>query len=173
MSLSSIANPVENKSWYAIYTIVRHEKTVNSYLVEKEIESYLPLKKTISRWKDRKKKVYLPLFPGYVFVNIDISDKLSVLKIPGVVHILGISGNPTSIPFEQIDSIKTLLESDLSFIDYPYLVEGNEIIVVNGLLQGVRGRVIERRGEHKLILSVDLIKRSVSLELDINDVEPI
>jgi len=173
MSLSSIANPVENKSWYAVYTIVRHEKTVNSSLVEKDIESYLPLKKTISRWKDRKKKVYFPLFPGYVFVNIDISHKLSVLKIPGVVHILGISGNPTPIPYEQIESIKTLLESDLSFVDYPYLVEGNEVIVVNGILQGVRGRVVERRGEHKLILSVDLIKRSVSLELDINDVEPI
>jgi len=173
MSLSSISNPVENKNWYAVYTIVRHEKAVSSSLLEKDIGSYLPLKKTISRWKDRKKKVYFPLFPGYVFVNINISEKLSVLKIPGVVHILGISGNPTPIPSEQIESIKTLLESDLSFVDYPYLVEGNEIIVVNGLLQGVRGRVVERRGEHRLILSVDLIKRSVSLEVDIEDVESI
>jgi len=173
MSLSSITNPIENKNWYAVYTIVRHEKAVNSSLVEKDIESYLPLRKTINKWKDRKKKVYSPLFPGYMFVNIDITDKLSVLRIPSVVNILGISGYPTPILSEQIESIKTLLESDLSFDDYHYLVEGREIIVVNGLLQGVRGRVVERRGRHKLILSVDLIKRSVSLEIDIDDVEPI
>ncbi len=160
-----------NREWYAVYTVVRHEKAVNSVLVQKNIETFLPLREVLSRWKDRKKKVYLPLFPGYLFVNIRLDEILEVLNRRSVVRILGVKGVPIPVPVEQIDSIRVLLESKIRFDPCPYFGERKEVIVVNGPLQGVRGKIAEVRGNYRLILSVDLIQRSVSLEIDVKDVE--
>ncbi|NIU87849.1 MAG: UpxY family transcription antiterminator [Nitrosopumilaceae archaeon] len=162
---------ISQKNWYAVYTIVRHEKAVYSSLLDKEIDSYLPIREVINRWKDRNKKVLLPLFPGYVFVNIDLRDKLAVLNTKGVVRILGVNGNPTPVPEQQVNSIKSLLESGLHYNPYNYLVEGKEVEVINGPLCGSRGRILQRRGHYRLILSVDLIQSAVSVEVDIEDVE--
>jgi transcription antitermination factor NusG len=162
---------ISQRNWYAVYTIVRHEKKVYSSLLDKSIDAYLPIREVVNRWKDRNKKVLLPLFPGYVFVNLDLRDKLKVLTTKGVVRILGVNGNPTPIPDQQIGSIKSLLESNLKYDLYSYLVEGREIEVINGPLMGSRGKIVQRRGQHRLILSVDLIQRAVSVEVDIDDVE--
>ena len=169
MILTSNTDISEN-NWYAVYTIVRHEKAVYSSLLDKSIDAYLPIGEVVNRWKDRNKKVLLPLFPGYIFVNFDLKDKLNVLTTKGVVRILGVNGNPTAIPDQQINSIKGLLESNLNYDPYQYLVEGKVVEVVNGPLTGSRGKVIERRGQYRLILSVDLIQRAVSVEVDIDDV---
>ena len=160
-----------SKEWYAVYTVVRHEKAVNSALSKKDIETFLPLREVLSRWKDRKKRIEIPLFPGYLFVNIYLKDMLNVLNRRSVVRILGVKGIPIRVPVEQINAIKSLLKSNLRYDPYPYFVEGKEVIVVNGPLQGVRGKILEIRGNYRLILSVDLIQRSVSLEIDIKDVE--
>lgn len=170
MILTSNTDISEN-NWYAVYTIVRHEKAVYSSLLDKSINTYLPIREVVNRWKDRNKKVLLPLFPGYIFVNFDLKDKLNVLTTKGVVRILGVNGNPIPIPDQQINSIKGLLESNLNYDPYQYLVEGKEVEVVNGPLTGSRGKVIERRGQYRLILSVDLIQRAVSVEVDIDDVD--
>ncbi len=162
---------ISKNNWYAVYTIVRHEKAVYSSLLDKSINTYLPIREVVNRWKDRNKKVLLPLFPGYIFVNFDLKDKLNVLTTKGVVRILGVNGNPTAIPDQQINSIKGLLESNLNYDPYQYLVEGKEVEVVNGPLTGSSGKVIERRGQYRLILSVDLIQRAVSVEVDIDDVD--
>lgn len=164
-------NNISQRNWYAVYTIVRHEKRVYSSLLDKSIDTYLPIREVVNRWKDRNKKVLLPLFPGYIFINFDPKDKLHVLTTKGVVRILGVNGNPTPIPDQQINSIKSLLESNLKYDPYKYLVEGSEVEVINGPLMGSRGRIVERRGQYRLILSVDLIQRAVSVEVDIDDVE--
>jgi transcription termination/antitermination protein NusG len=160
-----------DRRWYAVYTVVRHEKAVNNALKEKQIETFLPIREVISQWKDRKKRVLLPLFPGYLFVNTTLDDKLNILNTRGIVRILGISGTPAAIPHEQIESIRKLLESKVLFDPHPYLREGKKVIVTHGPLQGIVGRIVKRKGLNKLILSVDLIKRAVSVEVDIEIVE--
>jgi len=160
-----------NRCWYAVYTIVRHEKAVNNALRERELETFLPLREVTRQWKDRKKRVQLPLFPGYIFVHSTVSDRLSILKTPGIVRILGASGKPLPVPDEQVAAIRKLLESRLPFDPYPYFNEGKKVFVIHGPLQGINGIILERRGFNKLILSVDLIKRAVSVEVDIESVE--
>jgi len=167
----NLINNDKEKNWYAVYTIVRHEKAVNSALLEKDIETFLPLREVISQWKDRKKKVLLPLFPGYLFINSNLEDRLTILNTPGIVRILGVTGSPIPIPDEQVEAIKKLIESRLPYDPYPYYNEGKMVMVVNGPLQGVVGRILQKRTSNKLILSVDLIKRSVSVEVQAEDVE--
>jgi transcription antitermination factor NusG len=167
-------NPFSNtsgKEWYAVYTVVRHEKAVNAALTEKDIETFLPLREVLSRWKDRKKRIQIPLFPGYLFVNIRLKEMWDVLNRRSVVRILGVKGVPIPVPADQISAIRSLLESNLRYDPYPYFSEGREVIVINGPLQGIRGKILEVRGNYRLILSVDLIQRSVSVEIDIKDVE--
>lgn len=162
---------VEPKSWYAVYTIVRHEKSVNSALLEKDIDTFLPIKKVINRWKDRQKEVAVPLFPGYIFVSTSLENRLKILNTKGVIRILGVNGFPTPISNEQIENIKSILNANLSYDPCPYLKEGQQVVVVRGPLEGASGKIVQRRGEYRLILSIDLIKRSVSVEVDIDDVE--
>lgn len=160
-----------NKDWYAVYTVVRHEKRVNNALAQKDIETFLPLREEVSQWKDRRKRIQFPLFPGYLFVNLLLLDRWKILNTRGVVRILGINGAPIPVPVEQIEAIKRLLESKLKFDPYTYFTQGREVVVVNGPLQGIKGRILERRGDYRLILSVDMIKRSVSVQVDVKDVE--
>ncbi len=162
-----------SREWYAVYTVVRHEKVVNEALAKKGVETFLPLRSILSRWKDRKKKILLPLFPGYLFVNIPIEYRFDVLNTRGVVRILGVNGTPVPVPVEQIDGIRRLLQSGVQYDPYPYLFEGREVVVVRGPLEGIRGKIVGRRGDFRLVLSVDLIRRSVSVEVDAGDVEPI
>ncbi|MDA2918688.1 UpxY family transcription antiterminator [Desulfobacterota bacterium AH_259_B03_O07] len=143
----------------------------NSALAEKDIETFLPLRDVISQWKDRKKHVELPLFPGYLFVNIELNDRLSVLNTHGVVRILGNNGDPIPVPTEEMDSIRKILQTRVEFNPFPYFTEGKEVVIIRGPLEGVSGRILQVRGIYRLILSVDLIKRSVSVEVDIRDIE--
>jgi transcription antitermination factor NusG len=167
----TLVEQVIEKEWYAVYTVVRHEKRVNYALQEKDIETFLPLREQVSQWKDRKKIVHFPLFPGYLFVNSRLVDRWKLLNTRGVVRILGINGAPIPVPVEQIEAIKRLLESKLKFDPYAYLAQGKEVVVAKGPLQGITGRILERRGDYRLILSVDMIRRSVSAQVDIRDVE--
>ncbi len=163
-----------DKLWYVVYTIVRHEKTVNSLLLNKGIETFLPLREVLTQWKDRRKKVQFPLFPGYMFVRIfekDTSVLLNVLNTRGVIKILSSNGSYEVVPAGQIDSIKLLLEKNVELDPYQYFVKGKEVVVVNGPLQGVNGIIVERKGQNRLIVSIDIIKRSVSVEVDPADLE--
>lgn len=162
------------KSWYAVYTIVRHEKSVNARLADNDIETFLPLRGVQSQWKDRKKKIFHPLFPGYLFVRIfsdDASSVINILNTRGVVRILSSNGNYESVPAKQIESVKRLLDAKVEYDPYKHLVKGTEVLVVNGPLRGVRGRILKRKSGHRLIISIDIIKRSVSVVVDPADLE--
>ena len=159
------------KAWYAIYTIVRHEKAVNSVLNQRNLETFLPLREKTRQWKDRQKTIQFPLFPGYLFVNMSLPERWNVLDIRGVVRILSKNGFPCSVPIHQIDAIKTLLKSNLVYNQSPYLTEGAEVSVINGPLRGVKGKISAIKNQLKLILSIDFIQQGVVVSIDEKDIE--
>jgi transcription antitermination factor NusG len=175
LTYSSVGSePCLIKHWYAVYTVVRHEKAVNSSLSGKNIETFLPLREVMSQWKDRKNRVRLPLFPGYIFVRVLEKDTCSILIIlntKGVVRILSSNGSYEVVPAHQIDSIRLLVDTNVEYDPYKYLVKGKEVVVVNGPLQGVSGKILKRKGQNRLIVSIGIIKRSASVEIDPADVE--
>ena len=159
-------------NWYAVWTRSRHEHAVTQQLVLKGIETFLPTITRWSRWKDRKKRVEWPLFPGYCFTRIDPADALSVRTCAGVVTLVSFQGQLTPIPDIEIDSIRVLVESELQFDPCPLIQEGDAVEVIQGPLRGVLGRLV-RKGTHaRLCLSVGLIGQGVSVEVDACDVRP-
>lgn len=159
-------------AWFAIWTRSRHEGRVQTQLEQKGIESFLPTIARWSRWKDRRKRIDWPLFPGYCFARIDPADTLSVLKCSGVVSIVSCNGLPAQIPDAEIESIRTLVTSTLSYDPCPLIHVGDKVQVVSGPLRGVTGR-LTRKGTHaRLVLAVDLIGQAVSVQIDAADVRP-
>lgn len=156
--------------WYAIWTRSRHEKAVRDQLERKSIEVFLPTIAKWSRWKDRKKKIEWPLFPGYCFARFDAADRLPVLTCDGVVQIVGNEGMPSSIPAHEVEGIRQLVESELSYDPCPLVKEGEMVKVVSGPLKGIVGRLVRKGGHARLMLSVDLIGQAVSVEVDAADV---
>lgn len=163
-------------AWYAVNVRSRHEFKVLERLIKTETEAFLPVVEKLSRWKDRKKIVTFPMFPGYLFVHIVRSNQnlLTVLKTNGVVRFIGMTpGEPESIPDYQIDSLKVIVANKETLDPYPYLKEGQKVMIKKGPLAGVQGLFVERAGKHFLILSVDLLQQGVSLKIDASDVETI
>jgi transcription antitermination factor NusG len=158
--------------WYAIWTRSRHEKIVRDQLDKKHVHVFLPTIGKWSRWKDRKKKIEWPLFPGYVFARFVPDERIGILKVDGVVQIISNNGMLSPIPDEEIDSIKTLVESELAYDPVPLVKEGDMVKVVHGPLKGVVGRLVRKGAHARLMLSVDLIGQAVSVEVDAADVKP-
>jgi transcription antitermination factor NusG len=161
--------------WYALYTRSRFEKKMLGELTDRQVEVFLPMREIISRWKDRKKKIWMPLFPGYIFVNyVDTPEnRFRILNIPGAVRFVGIERHADPIPEEQILSIRRLLESSIDGDPYPYIQVGTRAEVIAGPLTGVRGLLIEKRGKFRFVLQVDLIRQAVSVEIDASDIRPL
>ncbi len=165
----------DEREWYALYVQVNHEKEVVKRLEQKELDCFLPLMETWSKRKDRRKKIQLPMFPGYVFVHVllDSYANLTIVKTPGALSLLHNSEGPLSIPSYQVENLQTMIESVQPLQIHSYLKEGDWVHVVRGPLTGCIGilnRMDPRKG--RLIVSVDIIKKSVSVELDLEDVEP-
>jgi transcription antitermination factor NusG len=158
--------------WFALWTRSRHEKLVREQLQEKSVEVFLPTIRKWSRWKDRKKQIEWPLFPGYCFARFDAAERLPILKCEGVVTIVGTDGQPSPIPSVEIDSIRQLLDSELAFDPCPLIKEGMMVEVKSGPLKGVVGRLMRKGSHARLVLSVDLIGQAVSVEVDAADVKP-
>lgn len=157
--------------WYALWTKSRHEQMVRTQLEQKAIEAFLPTVARWSRWKDRKKKIDWPLFPGYCFARFDPRERLSVLKCGGVVSIVSTEGEPAPIPDREIEGIRQLVESDLAYDPCPLIREGMMVEVAHGPLKGVVGRLTRKNDKARLVLSVDLIGQAVSVEVDAADVK--
>ncbi len=163
-------------NWYAVYTRSRHEQKVNESLERKKIETFLPLIERWSRRKDRRKKIRVPLFPGYLFIHSDMDPHthLEILKTKSVVRILCNEEKPATIPDEQIHAIQVLIKNGVAVTPIPYLKEGMRVRVVNGILTGIEGILLKAKpNKHRLVLSVDLLKEAVSVEIDELDIEPI
>jgi len=162
--------------WYCLHTRSRHEEVVFQRLEEKKISSFLPKLEVWSRRKDRRKKIQKALFPGYVFVHevMDPYHRLEILKTPGVVKILGNERGPVAVPDIQIESIQKILGGKSAVSPFPYLKEGQIVRVVEGPLKGCEGFLLKiKEGREKLVISVDLLQRSVAVEIDGASVEPV
>jgi transcription antitermination factor NusG len=157
--------------WYALWTRSRHEQVVREQLEQKQIEAFLPTVARWSRWKDRRKKIDWPLFPGYCFARFNATERLPILKCAGVVSIVAFEGGePAPIPEREIDGIRRLVESDLAYDPCPMIREGAQVEVIHGPLKGVTGRLVRKNDKARLVLSVDLIGQAVSVEVDAADV---
>ena len=159
-------------AWFAVWTRSRHEQIVREQIGAKGLEAFLPTVTRWSRWKDRRKKVDWPLFPGYCFARFDPDERLSVLKCTGVVSIVSFNGDIAPIPDIEIDSLRRLVASELQYDPCPLIREGAMVEVVHGPLKGVVGRLLRKGAHARLILAVDLIGQAVSVEVDAADVKP-
>ncbi len=156
-----------DNSWYAVYVKSRHEKSVHQDLCDKGIESSLPLITQTRQWSDRKKKVEIPLFRGYVFVNIDISkNKLGVLQTDGVVKFVTFCNKTVSIPEEQMFWLDKILLSKLIVEHEQDFPVGTEVDVMFGPLKGLRGRVKTKKAKTRLVVWFESIMQGVSVEID-------
>ncbi len=158
--------------WFAIWTRSRHEKVVEEQLDARNIEAFLPTITRWSRWKDRRKQVTWPLFPGYCFARFAPTNTLPILKCPGVVSIVSIAGEPAPIPEYEVEGIRRLVTSELQYDPCPFIREGMMVEVVYGPLKGVIGRLVKKGAHARLILSVELVSRAVSVTVDAADVKP-
>jgi len=169
-------NDNSQANWYAVHTRSRHEFQVYEKLKQKGLDAFLPAVERLRKWKDRKKMIAFPLFPGYLFVHIakDSQSLLNVLKVRGVVRLIcTIPGEPAPIPDEQIMALKKLLENSDILDPYPYLNEGQKVRIINGPLSGVEGILVEKLEKHILVLSVDVLRQGVALTINAADVEKI
>lgn len=162
-SVADLNNP---NSWYALYTRHQHEKVVHEVLTGKGFESFLPLYNTAHQWKDRVKRVSLPLFPCYVFLRGPLAQWLPVLSTPGVHSVVGCAGHPATIANAEIDAIRRVVESPMSAEPHPFLKCGDRVRVTAGPLRGLEGLLLRKKNWCKLLLSVEMLQRSVAVEVD-------
>jgi transcription antitermination factor NusG len=163
-------NEFDTAHWYAVYTRCHHEKTAAAQMGKRAIEHFIPMYETVSTWKDRRKRLELPLFPGYIFVRIPLQHRVSVLVVPGVVRLVGFNNQAAALPDEEIDRLRTLVKQRLHAEPHPYLTAGRRVRITRGALQGMEGILIRKKGRLRLLLSIDLIRQSALIEVDSADV---
>jgi transcription antitermination factor NusG len=157
--------------WYAIYTCARHEKYVARQLEERGITNFLPLYRTWHNWKDRRKQVELALFPSYVFVNISMQARLRVLQLEGVVHLVTFNGQPAALPQLEIDALRNGLAQKIYAEPHPYLTAGRRVRVCRGPLLGTEGVLIRWKDKLRVVISLEVLMRSVAVEVDAADLD--
>ena len=162
----------ETAAWCAVYTRHQHEKAVSEMLQAKGFEVFLPLYESVRRWKDRKKLLSLPLFPGYVFLRGGMERRLPVLTTPGVHMIISRGERIATIPDEQIDAIRRTVEGQFRVEPHPFLRCGERVRVIRGSLEGVEGVLTRKKNLYRLVLSVEMLAQSVAVEIDALDVVP-
>lgn len=176
--LSSSAATVEGsgENWYAVQTRARHEKAVAYRLCERGVTTFLPTVKEVHRWKDRRKTVNLPLFDCYLFVKMmpGNEERQRVLRTDSVLGLVGTAqGMGTPIPDEQIDAIRVLVNERIPWSAYPFLKIGQRVRIRGGALDGIEGILDSRRGDRRLVISVDAVQRSLAVQIEGYDVEPV
>ena len=169
----SVPPAYSEQLWYAAYTCANHEKRLAAELGGRGIEHYLPLYSSVRRWRDRRVRLDLPLFPGYVFVRLALRDKLRVLHVPSLVHLVSFNGQPTALSDHEMEVLRWGLADQLSAQPHPYLAVGRRVRVVSGPLAGLEGIIVRKKNRVRFVISLNLIMRSVSVELDDADLMPV
>ncbi|MGA9529275.1 MAG: UpxY family transcription antiterminator [Terriglobales bacterium] len=163
----------EGMRWYAAYANVRHEKQIALQLEGRSLDCFLPLYKSVRRWKDRRKEITLPLFPGYLFVRMALRDRLKVISVPGVVHIVSFQGELAALPDTEIETLRQRLRLCGGVEPHPYLTLGARVRVRSGPLAGLEGILVRRKDKFRIVLSIELIMRSIAVEVDEADIDPV
>ena len=159
--------------WYAACTCANHEKRVAEQLERRSVECFLPLYESVRRWKDRHVRLALPLFPGYVFVWMTLRNRLQVLQIPGVARLVAFNGHPTPVPVEDIEAIRACLSGSHAVEPHRYLQCGQRVRVLSGPLAGLTGIVVRQKNGTRFVISLELLKRSVAVEINVSDFDPL
>jgi transcription antitermination factor NusG len=153
-------------AWYALRVRSRHENTVASHLRARGYESFLPLYKSQRRWSDRFKEIELPLFPGYVFCQFNPLNRLPILSVPGIVHMVGVGRTPVAVDEMEIAALQAAVKSGLPRQPWPFVEIGDRVRIEHGPLRGVEGILLGFRGHQRLVLSVTLLQRSMAVHVD-------
>jgi transcription antitermination factor NusG len=177
--VSGIPEVQAAQRWYALYTCPRHEKQVAEQMEKQRISYFLPLYRSVRRWKDRRKELELALFPGYVFVRVALDDKLQVLRLPGVVGLVTFNGQPAALPEKELESLRRGLAGRVPMAPHPYLREGQRVRLRSGPMAGLEGilRRHKRSGAGnknglRLVVSIEMLMGAVAVEVDEADVDP-
>lgn len=159
--------------WHAIHIRHQHEKVVADLLTKERFDIFLPLYPTVRRWKDRMKRLSLPLFPCYVFLCGGLDRKLQILQTPGVHGIVGTAGRPGVILEDEIAAIRRAVDSCLKIEPHPYLKVGDRVRLTAGPLLGLEGILVRKQDQLRIVLSVEMLGRSVAVEVNPSMVESI
>jgi len=162
----------EHMAWYALQVRTRFEKVVARNLQGKGYEEFLPVYRRTSRWSDRTKKIELPLFPGYVFCRFDPSDRLPILTIPGVIAVVGFGKKIVPVDDSELNAIRALSKSGTHYEPWPFLEAGQRVRVDEGPLAGIEGIVMEFKNRCRLVISLNILQRSVAVEIDRGCLKP-
>jgi transcription antitermination factor NusG len=157
--------------WYAIYTCANQERRVTDHLGRRGIEHFLPQYESVRKWKDRKVRLQLPLFPGYIFVHMTMHNRLGVLEVPGVVRFIGFGGHAVPVPEEDVTRVREFLDQGFRAEPYRYLKVGRLVRVKAGPLVGMEGIILRCRNGNRFVISFELIQRSMAVEIAEGDLE--
>jgi transcription antitermination factor NusG len=172
-SPESMENGVNGEvNWYAAYTRYHCEKRVARMIEYRGVEHFLPLYEVVHRWKERKARLQLPLFASYVFVHLDLRDRMSILTVPGVIRLVGYP-RPTPLSGREIEAIRNYLSHRPAVEPYPYLTRGKLVHIKAGPLAGLEGIVLRRKSGCRVVINVDPIRRAMAVELPASDLEPV
>jgi len=163
----------DGRLWFALRVRSNYERIATAHLRERGFEEFSPSYQVQRRWSDRTKTMEQFLFPGYVFSRIDPKDRLLAVTVPGVVGLVGFGKTPSAIPDQEIASIRTIVESGLLMKPWPFLEVGQRVLIERGPLAGVEGILQDVKGRFRLVVSISLLQRSVSAEVDRTWVRPI
>jgi transcription antitermination factor NusG len=159
--------------WYAVYTRHQHEKVVAQILTNKGLKTFLPLCETTHHWKDRAKALSMPLFPCYVFLNGGLEHRLQILTTPGIHGFVSYGGNPAAIPDSEMEAIRRVLDNGVRVEPHPFLKYGDRVRIKSGALAGIEGILVRKRNQSRLVLSVEMLGKAASMEVDAFQVEPV
>ncbi len=159
--------------WYAAYTCANHEKRVAAELGVREVEHFLPLYSSVRRWKDRRVQLEMPLFPGYVFVRFALCDRLRVVQIPSVVRLVGFGGLPTALPDTEMEIMRSGFSDRLRAEPHPFLTVGRRVRITGGPFAGLEGILKRRKSNFRVVVSLELIQRSVAVDVAATDARPL
>lgn len=168
------AMPVRDNplSWFALTVKPQHEGKTAAALRNKGLEDFLPLYRARHHWSDRVKELQLPLFPGYVFSRFSLNDQLRVLTVPGILRIVGFGKHPTPVPESEITAVRTMVASGLPLYPWPFLKVGQHVYIDHGPLRGLEGILLQFRNTWRVVLSINLLQRSVAVEVDRDCLSP-
>jgi transcription antitermination factor NusG len=173
VSTTDVWQRPDERRWFAVYTCAQHEKRVEEQLIQRNIESFLPTYESVRRWTDRRVRLRLPVFPGYVFVRIALSARLTVLQTRSVVRLVSFNGRACPIPECDIDVLRNGIAHALRIEPHPYLAKGSRVRVIRGPLEGAEGILVRKKNIYRVVLSLDFISRSAAVEVEFKDIERI
>jgi transcription antitermination factor NusG len=168
-----IQNDIHCEAWYALHTRHQHEKMVQDVLTGKGFHVFLPLHSEVRAWKDRRKKISLPLFPCYVFIKGGLERRHQIITTPGIHGVVSYGGQPAAISPSEIEGIARMVASGVNLQPHPFLKSGDWVRIKTGTLEGIQGIFVRSKNVSRLVLTVEMLGKAVAMEVNASQVEPL